>query len=57
MDDIVEKLMLLDYEAKFCRAQKLKPLSRVFFSVNEDEKLNKVEYFYELCFWVLRLGN
>jgi len=57
MDDIVEKLMLLDYESKFCKSQKRKPVSRIFFSSNEDEKTVKAEYLYELCYWVMSLGN
>ena len=24
---------------------------------NEDEKSNKCEYFYELCFWIMNIGN
>lgn len=57
MDDIVEKLMLLDYESKFCKPQKRKPLSWVFFSCPEDEKSNKPEYLYELCYWIMSIGN
>lgn len=29
----------------------------MFFSQNEDEKSNKCEYFYELCFWIMNIGN
>lgn len=34
MDDIIDKLKLLDYETKFSK----KPISRIFFSHYEDEK-------------------
>ena len=34
MDDIMDKLKLLDYERKFS----LKPISRIFFSHYEEEK-------------------
>ena len=33
MDDIIEKLKLLDYERKFV----MKPISRIFFSHYEEE--------------------
>jgi serine/threonine protein kinase len=45
MDDIIDKLKLLDYERKFV----MKPISRIFFSHYEEEGgFNKVEYLYEL---------
>jgi len=35
MDDIVEKLNLLDYINRFCKPNKLKPLSRTYFAYPE----------------------
>jgi hypothetical protein len=32
MDDIIEKLSLLDYENSFCRARKQKKVSRIHFA-------------------------
>lgn len=57
MDDIIEKLMLLDYDLKFCKAQKRKAISRIFFSHSEDEGTNKCEYLYELSYWLMSLSN
>ncbi|CAI2384901.1 unnamed protein product [Moneuplotes crassus] len=54
MDDIMDKLKLLDYERKFA----LKPISRIFFSHYEEEKgFNKCEYLYELCYWLMSLSQ
>ena len=39
MDDIIEKLSLLDYETSFCKVWKQKRISRVYFAhgtPNED---------------------
>jgi hypothetical protein len=32
MDDIIEKLSLLDYETSFCKVWKQKRISRVYFA-------------------------
>lgn len=36
MDDIIEKLHLLDYQKKFCSLYQRKPLSRTYFAVKSD---------------------
>jgi len=36
MDDIIEKLHLLDYQTKFCRAKGIRPLSRTFFAFKDN---------------------
>lgn len=36
MDDIIEKLHLLEYINKFCHSRGHKPLSRYYFAVDED---------------------
>jgi hypoxanthine-guanine phosphoribosyltransferase len=33
MDDIIEKLHLLDYLSKFCKERKRKPISRTYFAI------------------------
>lgn len=33
MDDIIEKLHLLDYMTKFCVKYKKKPISRTYFAI------------------------
>lgn len=57
MDDIIDKLKLLDYELKFCKARKYKPISRIFFAHYEDEKHNKAEFLYELSYWIMSLDR
>jgi len=59
MDDIIEKLHLLDYQTKFCRARGIRPLSRTFFafrdsSINRDFQLR---YFFELSYWLISLAD
>jgi len=56
MDDIIEKLRLLNYEPEFCRKRNRKPLSRIFFSY-EGENEDKFSYFYELCYWLMSFSS
>lgn len=35
MDDIIEKLQLLDYGNKFCKSRQRKPISRTYFAIDE----------------------
>jgi len=59
MDDIIEKLRLLDYDQKFCKTRGHKPISRTFFAIreleDEDPEL-KIGYFVEICYWLLSLS-
>jgi NIMA (never in mitosis gene a)-related kinase len=56
MEDIIEKLRLLDYENRFCMPYRRKPISRVYFniSINPAEQL---AYFYELSHWLMSLSK
>lgn len=63
MDDIIEKLNLLDYSSKFCKIKQQRPISRTFFAILEQEEPHqakeiqqKVGYMIELCYWLLSLG-
>ena len=59
MDDIIEKLHLLEYIQRFCLSRGHKPLSRFYFAVDEDHSEpteTKVQYFVELCYWLMSLG-
>ena len=56
MDDIIEKLRLLNYEAEFCRMRNRKPLSRIFFSYEEGLE-DKFSCFYELCYWLMSFSK
>lgn len=56
MDDIQEKLKLLDYENQFCKIFKHPPVSHVYFAhhVNPMEQLC---YFYDLTYWLMSLNK
>ena len=59
MDDIIEKLQLLNYQQRFCVTRGHKPLSRFYFAVDEDSsepRATKVAYLVELCYWLMSLG-
>ena len=60
MDDIIEKLSLLDYETAFCKGWKHKRISRVFFAhpplEGEDEAL-RVHTLYDMCYWLMSLNK
>ena len=59
MDDIIEKLQLLDYAKKFCQTRDHKPVSRTYFAVKqettEDTEI-KIAYMIEICYWLMSLG-
>lgn len=57
MDDIIEKLRLLDYENAFCRSHKRKPISRIFFACKEGKQEDKVEMFYEMSLWLINMSR
>ena len=59
MDDIIEKLQLLEYVQLFCYSRGHKPVSRTYFAVGQDKSEPnelKVKYFIELCYWLMSLG-
>lgn len=58
MDDIIEKLHLLDYLSKFCKERKRKPISRTYFALRQDnEPTNeKVRNFVEISYWLMSLS-
>ena len=55
MDDVQEKLKLLDYENSFCRGFKKEPVSRVYFSQFVGNE--QMAYFYELVYWLMSLNK
>jgi hypothetical protein len=67
MDDIQEKLSLLDYETQFCKGWKIpRKINRVYFSHSETEHdgnkqeevaREKVQYFYNLTYWLMSLNK
>ncbi len=59
MDDIIEKLQLLDYGNKFCKSRQRKPISRTYFAIDEKPTVSsnqKVELMVEISYWLMSLG-
>jgi NIMA (never in mitosis gene a)-related kinase len=60
MDDIIEKLNLLDYHQKFCKNRGMKPISRTYFAFDNElsgeDNSSKFKYMIELCYWLISLG-
>lgn len=59
MEDIYEKLGILQYHNYFCKPLKKKPVSKLCFAINEKEMDNeeKFRYFTALCYWILNLSK
>lgn len=57
MEDIVEKLNLLDYRTLFCIPKKRQPISKTYFALVEStiNKQDKFNYFVELIYWLIEL--
>ena len=57
MEDIYEKLGILEYHSFFCNPLNKKPISRLCFAVPENELSNqdKFYYFVALCYWIINL--
>lgn len=53
-DELVDTLMLLDYEVKFC-SKELKPLTRIFFAYPAPNTAHQFKYFTQLVVWGLSL--
>ena len=60
MDDIIEKLSLLDYENQFCRGWKHKRVSRVYYAhppmADEDEN-TRLHMLYDMIYWLMSLNK
>jgi len=59
MDDIIEKLSLLDYENAFCKGWKHKRISRVYFAhaPTEEEEMSQVHMLYDMVYWLISLNK
>jgi len=60
MDDIIEKLSLLDYESQFCKGWKQKRVSRIYFAHtdnNGEDPIIRVNYFYDITYWLMSLNK
>ena len=60
MDDIIEKLSLLDYENAFCRGWKHKRISRVYFAhppLTDEDELARLHMLYDMSYWLMSLNK
>jgi len=52
-DELVDVLMLLDYETGFCNKE-LKPISRTYFTCKSENPAKQFTYFSQLVVWFLQ---
>ena len=60
MDDIIEKLSLLDYENAFCRGWKHKRISRVYFAhppLSDEDEQQRLHMLYDMSYWLMSLNK
>lgn len=60
MDDIIEKLSLLDYETSFCKVWRHKRISRIYFAhpPHFGEDVNqRVNVFFDMCYWLMNMNK
>lgn len=60
MDDIIEKLSLLDYENSFCKGWKHARISRVYFAHPPEENEDEVQWLYvlyDMIYWLMSLNK
>lgn len=58
MDDIIEKLSLLDYETSFCKGWRHKRISRVHFAHEVApgmDQTERVHLLYDMCYWLMSM--
>jgi len=59
MDDIIEKLSLLDYENSFCKGWKHKRISRIHFAHPEsgEDAASRVHVLYDMVYWLMSMNK
>ena len=60
MDDIIEKLSLLDYETSFCKGWKHKRISRIYFAHPPhfgEDATQRAHYFFDMCYWLMSMNK
>ena len=63
MDDIIEKLSLLDYENSFCKGWKHKRISRIHFAhpleatATREEETYRVNLMYDMVYWLMSMNK
>ena len=55
MDDIIEKLRLMNYETEFCSRMNRPAISRTYFARSDFEKNgpSKFQNFFDICYWLM----
>jgi len=56
MENLLDKLKMLDYDAKFCKKFQLKPINRHYFAAASDAS-TQLHYFASLMSWLLSLAG
>lgn len=59
MEDIYEKLGILEYHNFFCKSLNKKPVSKLCFAMPENEMSNQEKFYYfaALCYWIINLAK
>ncbi len=62
MDDIIEKLSLLDYENAFCKGWKHKRISRIHFAhqypdTSKEAEKERVRLMYDMVYWLMSMDK
>lgn len=60
MDDIIEKLSLLDYENLFCKGYKHGRISRIYFAHKPEggeTDSQRINYIYDMVYWLLLMDK
>jgi hypothetical protein len=60
MDDIIEKLSLLDYENLFCKGYKHGRISRIYFAHKPEAgetDSQRINYIYDMVYWLLLMDK
>lgn len=59
MDDIIEKLSLLDYENSFCKGWKHKRISRIYWAhpPSNEEESERIHMLYDMVYWLISLNK
>jgi len=59
MDDIIEKLSLLDYENSFCKGWKHKRISRIYWAhpPSVEEEKERMHMLYDMVYWLMSLNK
>ncbi|KAJ3043813.1 Intraflagellar transport protein 57 [Rhizophlyctis rosea] len=57
MDDILDKLKILNYNRDFCKPMNFRPLHRFYFTLPAANPNEQFYYFTSLFTWLLKLNN